>query len=284
MNMKKQRGSALAGLLMAVLVIVVVGYGLLWVFAKHSIVAENGMEVVVFDKPYFWGHEGVRPETLKAGTRSVEWFTTTGIPVAITPVTKSLQFDNLSTKDGTFLDFDTAITVTVTNPKNLIGTKGELWFENSLQKPWISAFRELIKQYTVDELLQDRTVMPKIEDALLSTLNDRAVKDKLDIKISDFNMGQGRPNKVVVAQMDESARAVQAATTWAKEELAQGARQKAEEARGEADKAYASKMGYSPEQVVQMAAITAYSKACEKDGAKCVIMAPGANPVIGLGK
>ncbi|MNV64892.1 FtsH protease regulator HflK [compost metagenome] len=195
-----------------------------------------------------------------------------------------MQFDNLSTKDGTFLDFDTSITYRVTDARGLIASKGVAWFENSLAKPWMSTFRELIKQYTVADLLQDTTIMVKIEADLLKTLNDRAKADGLAVTISDFNMGQGRPNKVVIAQMDETSRSVQAATTWQKEELAQGARQKSEEARGEADKAYAGKMHYTPEQVIQIAAINAYAKACEADGAKCVIMAQGATPVIGLGK
>jgi regulator of protease activity HflC (stomatin/prohibitin superfamily) len=284
MNMKKQRGNALAGLLLAVIVILVIGYGLLWVFGTRSVTADNGEEVVLIDKPYWFGDKGVRPTTMKTGDRQIVWWTTDAFGVVVTPVTQTMKFEDLSTKDGTFLDFDTSITIRVTDARGLIASKGQKWFENSLAKPWMSTFRELIKLYTVEELLQDTTVMVKIEAALLKTLNDRVVADGLAVTISDFNMGQGRPNKLVIAQMDETSRAVQAATTWAKEQAAQIARKAAETARGDADSAYALKMGYSPEQVVQMAAITAYSKACEKDGAKCVIMAPGATPVIGLGK
>jgi regulator of protease activity HflC (stomatin/prohibitin superfamily) len=221
---------------------------------------------------------------MKTGDRQIVWWTTDAVGVVVTPVTKTMQFDNLSTKDGTFLDFDTSITIRVTDARGLIASKGREWFANSLAKPWMSTFRELIKQYTVEQLLQDTTTMVKIEAALLQTLNDRADSDKLAVTISDFNMGQGRPNKTVIAQMDETSRAVQAATTWAKEELAQKARQKAEESRGEADKAYAAKMNYTPEQVIQIAAINSYSKACETAGTNCVIMAQGAAPVIGIGK
>lgn len=272
------------GLVIALAVVGAIAFGLTWAFGMHTVAADNGEEVVLVDKPFFWGHKGVRDYVLKTGDRQLEWYSTTAIPVVITPVSLNMPFENLSTKDGTFLDFDTSITVTVTDSKNLIGTKGAAWFENSLQKPWIATFRNLVKLYTVDQLLQDPAIMPLIEDQLLATLNDRAREDKLAIKISDFNMGQGKPNKVVVNQMDESAREVQAATTHAKAKIAQEARKAAEVARGEADSAYAAKMGYSPEQVVQMAAINAYSEACKQEGAKCVIMAPGANPVIGLGK
>lgn len=282
--MNKQRGSAGVGALLGLIVIVVVVYAAFWLFGTRSVTADNGEEVVLIDKPYFFGDKGVRPTTMKTGDRQIVWWTTDGVGVAVTPVTHSMQFDNLSTKDGTFLDFDTSITFRVTDARGLIASKGAKWFENSLAKPWMSTFRELIKLYTVEQLLQDTTTMVSIEEALLKTLNDRAKADGLAVTISDFNMGQGRPNKSVIGQMDETARAVQAATTWAKEELAQGARQKSEEARGEADKAYAAKMNYSPEQVIQLAAINAYAKACEADGAKCVIMAQGATPVIGLGK
>lgn len=281
-NSKSSAGFMLA-LIVALFFLAAAAFGLTWLFGMHTVSAENGEEVVLIDKPFFFGHKGVRDTVMKTGDRSLEFYSTTAIPVVVTPVTKSMQFENLSTKDGTFLDFDTSITVSVTDSRNLIGTKGEQWFENSLQKPWISTFRELVKAYTVDELLQDRTVMPNIEAELLDTLNQRATFDKLAIKISDFNMGQGRPNKVVVAQMDESAREVQAATTHAKAKLAQDARKEAELARGEADKAYAGKMNYTPEQVVQLSAINAYSEAC-KTGNKCIIMAPGAIPAITVGK
>lgn len=282
--MKLQRGSALIGALAGLIVILVVVYALFWMFGTRSVTADNGEEVVLIDKPYFFGDKGVRPGTMKTGDRQIVWWTTDAVGVVVTPVTQTMQFENLSTKDGTFLDFDTSITIRVTDARGLIASKGRDWFANSLAKPWMSTFRELIKLYTVEQLLQDTTVMVKIEAALLKTLNDRAVADNLAVTISDFNMGQGRPNKVVIAQMDETSRAVQAATTWAKEEAAQTARKASETARGDADSAYALKMGYSPEQVVQMAAITTYSEACKKEGAKCVIMAPGANPVIGLGK
>lgn len=280
----KQRGSAGLGLLGVLFIVVVIVFLGTWFGFMKYIVAENGQEVVLVDSPYFFGREGVREQVIKPGHREHVWRTTKGISVTVTPQTISMKFDDLSTKDGTFLDFDTSIQVQVINSQRLIASKGVKWFENSLQKPWTSTFRDLVKTYSVDELLTKPEIMADMEAKLLKTLNDRAVSDQLDIKISDFNMGQGRPNKVVIAQMDESSREVQAAVTYAKAKIAQDARKASEIARGDADIAYANKMNYSPEQVVQMAAIKAYSEACNRDGAKCVIMAPGTNPVIGLSK
>lgn len=269
--------------LLGLIAIGVIVFALFWMFGTRSVTADNGEEVVLIDKPYFFGDKGVRPGVMKTGDRQIVWWTTDAVGVIVTPVTQTMQFDNLSTKDGTFLDFDTSITIRVTDARGLIASKGAAWFENSLAKPWMSTFRELIKQYTVEELLQDTTTMVNIEAALLKTLNDRANTDGLAVTISDFNMGQGRPNKVVIAQMDETAREVQATTTHNKAKIAQDARKLSEQARGEADKAYAGKMDYTPEQVIQIAAINAYAKACET-GNKCVIMAAGANPGVNIGK
>lgn len=268
------------GLLGALLIFTVIISALVWFFGMRFITAENGHEVVLVDRPYFFGHEGVRETTLKPGSRSHEWKSTVGIPVIVTPQAMSVKFEDLSTRDGTFLDFDTSIQVQVTNARRLIATKGERWFENNLLKPWTSTFRDLVKVYTVDELLTKPEIMADMEDKLLKILNERAAQDGLDIKISDFNMGQGRPNASVIAQMDETSREVQAKITYDKAEAAQLSRKKSEEARGEADKAYAAKLGYSQEQVVQLEAIKAYAATCATS--KCIIMAPGATPTIGV--
>jgi len=284
MNMKKQRGSAVAGLIAAIAVILVIGYVLCWVFLKHSIVAENGVEVVIVDKPYFWGHEGVRKETLKPGSRSVEWRTTDGIEVPITPLTVQMQFEDLPTSDNVLLDFSTSLQVQVTDARELIVTKGANWFANNLQQPWSSEFRDQTKAHTMKEIMTDPKVAALMEKNLLEALTKRAATDGIAVRITDFNMGRGKPNPAVQEKLDATAAEQQRSTTLDATIVAEGKRATSEAARALADKAYADAMNYSPEQVVQLAAINAYAEACKKEGTNCVIMAPGANPVIGVGK
>lgn len=278
--MRNNRGHVIVWLIAALAALFVVAQVVIWVFFKHSIIAENGQEVVLVDRPYFWGAEGVRPYTLKSGSRSVEWLTTVGIPVNVLPERIELPFEDLPTKDNYLLDYTTSIQVRVTDARQLIQTKGEKWFDNNLMAPWQSTFRDLAKSYTMSQLLSDATVAADIEKALLQTLNDRAKADGLNVIITDFNMGRGRPNDKVVDQLDETAAEQQRSVTLVAKEAAEIQRKKAEKARAEADKEYADKMGYTAEQSLQVNAIKAYSDACAKS--TCVIMAPGAMPNISV--
>jgi len=58
----------------------VLGFFLTWLLFMHTEVAEPGQELVIVDKPYFFGHEGVRAETVKEG-RVLLFRTSTVVPV-----------------------------------------------------------------------------------------------------------------------------------------------------------------------------------------------------------
>lgn len=282
---KKQTGSAtglIIGTIVALVVTIILANVVIWVFFKESIIAENGEEVVLIDRPYFWGPEGVRHETLKPGTRSVEWKTTVGIPVNVLPQRIELRFEDLPTVDNYLLDFTTSIQVRVTNARDLIQNKGADWFVNNLQAPWQSAFRDLAKSYTMAQLMADAKVAADIESALLRLLNDKAKADGLPVVITDFNMGRGRPNPKVIEQLDQTAAEQQRSLTLIAAKNAEVERKNSENARAQADKEYGTQMGYTTEQNLQIAAIKAYSEACKVQGSTCVIMAPGAMPNISV--
>jgi regulator of protease activity HflC (stomatin/prohibitin superfamily) len=280
--MNNQRGNATVGLLGGFLLIFAVIYAFIWATFQYSVITENGYESVIVDRPYFWGHEGVRPETQKSGTRSREWNTTIAIPVQMTPQTIPMQFDDLPTSDNILLDFSTSIQVQVTDARKLIQNKGEEWFNNNLRQPWSSSFRDQTKAHTMTEIMTDPKVAAEMEKNLLVELNDRAKKDGISVIITDFNMGRGRPNEDVLSQMNKTAAEQQRAKTMDATDQAEIKRKKAEGSRADADQEYANKMKYTPEQVIQLAAINAYATACESKGASCIIMAPGANPGINV--
>lgn len=253
----------------------VLGLLFFWLF-MDSITVEAGHEVVVFDRPFFFGHEGVRKEPLVKG-RLVVFPTTYGVAVDMTPKTYPIKFNDLPTSDNSFLDFNTTIQVKVLDSVKLITEFREQWFENNLQRPYEAAFRDIAKSYTMTQIISSPKVSAEIELKILKILNDKVKADGIPVLVMDFNMGQGRPNAKVVDQMDDTVAKEQAEKTYFKTELAEKARKKSEEARANADKAYATTMNYSPEQLVQLRAIDKYSEACAKS--TCVIMSGGAMPV-----
>lgn len=277
----RSTGNIFASMFLVLFALLLGGYAFVWFFFQHSIITENGYETVIVDRPYFWGREGVRPETQKTG-RQREWNTTIGIPVSMTPQTIQMQFDDLPTKDNILLDFNTSIQVKVTDAHRLIATKGENWFDNNLRQPWSSAFRDLTKTYTMTEIMTSPSVAAEMETQLLRLLNDRAKKDALDVTVTDFNMGRGRPNQEVLAQMNNTAAEQQRSKTMVASEEAETKRKASEIARAEADKAYGLKMNYTTDQIIQLAAINSYAEACKSSGTQCIIMAPGANPGINI--
>lgn len=246
-----------------------------WLFFVKSIVTEPGFQTVLIDQPYL-SSGGVRPEPLSPG-RIVVFRTTQGIPVQVTPITYPQEFDDLPTKDNSLLNFQTSIQVKVTDPVKLISKFGERWYENNIMRPFTSAFRDITKNYSMTQIMSDSITAGVMEQKLIETMNAKAVADGIPVEIMDFNMGQGRPNNEVVAQMNQTIAQQQASKTYAEAKNAQDQRQESEKARAIADKAYADKMGFTAEQVIQLESINKYSAACIKSS--CVIMSGGAVPI-----
>lgn len=249
---------------------------LIFVIFVKSITVEAGHEAVIFDRPYVFGNEGPRAEPLRNG-RMLVWPSTYGVEVDMTPRTYPVMFNDLPTSDNSLLDFNTTIQVKVLDSVKLISHFREEWFQNNIQRPYEAAFRDISKEYTMTQIMSSPAVSREIESKLLKILNDKVKADGIPVVVMDFNMGQGRPNPEVVTQMNETVAQEQAAKTFQKTKAAQDARKASEQSRAEADKAYADKMHYTPEQLVQLRAIDKYSEACAKS--TCVIMANGAMPV-----
>lgn len=275
-NVYGGHGGFYGRLLAALLALSVVGLAAFFIFFVRSITVEAGHEVVIFDRPYWFGNEGVRQEPLRKG-RTLVWPTSYGVAVDVTPKAYPVKFNDLPTGDNSLLDFNTTIQVKVLDSVKLITEFREEWFQNNLQRPYEAAFRDISKEYTMTQIMSDPNVSREIESKLLKILNEKAKADGIPVVVMDFNMGQGRPNDEVVTQMNETVAQEQAAKTFQKAKAAQDARKASEESRAAADKAYADKMNYTPEQLVQLRAIDKYSEACIKS--TCVVMANGAVPV-----
>lgn len=248
---------------------------IMWLFFMKSIVTEAGYQTVLVDQPFF-GDGGVRPRPMEPG-RMVVFRTTQGIPVQSTPITYAERFGDLPTKDNSLLNFQTSIQVKVTDPVLLISKFGENWYENNIVRPFTSSFRDITKSKTMTQIMSDPQTSQEMEQKLIAIMNEKVRGDGIPVVVMDFNMGQGRPNDEVVDQMNQTIAQQQASKTYVEAKNAQDQRKESEIARAVADKAYADKMNFTPEQVIQLEAINKYSAACTKSS--CVIMSGGAVPI-----
>lgn len=246
-----------------------------WLFFMKSIVTEAGYQTVLVDQPFF-GDGGVRPKPMEPG-RMVVFRTTQGIPVQSTPITYAERFGDLPTKDNSLLNFQTSIQVKVTDPVMLISKFGENWYENNIVRPFTSSFRDITKSKTMTQIMSDPQTSQEMEQKLIAIMNEKVRGDGIPVVVMDFNMGQGRPSDEVVDQMNQTIAQQQASKTYIEAKNAQDQRKESEIARAVADKAYADKMNFSPEQIIQLESINKYSAACIKSS--CVIMSGGAVPI-----
>lgn len=279
--MKKQSGFGLIEVFLSLTGIAIAGVLIMFTFFMHSIVTEDGFETVLLDQPYF-GKGGIREEPQKPG-RIFVFKTTKGIAVDMRPLSIPVPFEDLPTNGNGMLDFKTSVQVRVTDSVSLIKGFGLDWFNNNLRSPYESSVRDISKAYTMTQIMSDAIIAGNIETSLMGVLANKVKEDKLPIVVMDFNLGQGRPNPKVVDQMDKTNAAQQESLTYIEADNAEKKRLISERSRAAADSAYAKKMGYTPEQVIQMEAISKYSAACAVAGSNCVIMTGGAVPVT-LGK
>jgi regulator of protease activity HflC (stomatin/prohibitin superfamily) len=241
-----------------------------WAFFMHTEVAEPGYEQVIVDKPYFFGHEGVRDETLKEG-RILLFNTSTTVPVRMTPQSIPVKFDDFSSADNILLDFESTIQYRVTDPIKLISKFGVDWFENNLLRQYTAIVREAIKKKTMTEMMSDRTAAVDVDNEVTTALVALVKEATLPIEVIGVSMGRAKPNDNVLAQINETAAQQQRQKTLVAATLAEGEREKEQVAKAKADNAYRNAMSLSPDMFIQLEKIKRYADACHKAGTICII-------------
>ncbi|QWT21900.1 SPFH domain-containing protein [Bacillus sp. NP157] len=248
--------------------------------ACHSVSVDPGTESVLVDKPYLFGHGGVRPEPVKEG-RIITWASTSDINVVMTPQTVHVVFDDFSSKDNILLDFDTALQFRVTDSVKLVEQYGAMgWFKNNIQSQYASIVREAVKGQTMSDMMSSPTTAAEVDKEVTTAIRG-LVKDRgLPIEILDVTLGRARPNENVLQQMNETAAQQQRQKTLVAATAAEEQRAKEQEARAVADNAYRNKLGMSIEQYSAVTIATINADAC-KAAKECYITPAGANVLVG---
>ena len=234
-------------------------------------------EVVLVEQPWFFGHGGVDDKPLSTGFEWI-WASTKPIPFKIVPIKHEVNMNDLFSDDNTPLDFHTIIITQIVQGKSpiLLKNYGENWFDTNLYNYYCNLVRDNISQHSPFDLMSNRAILNEIDDKVMKAMQkhiSELSKDKeFPVIIRQVTIGKASPNKEQLAEMNKTARAVQAKQTQEREVEVQLAREKAERQRAKADKAYMEEMHLSPSDFISLKWIETIQ---EKQGANIDVVVGG---------
>lgn len=246
-----------------------IAYGVTWVAFMHTETVEPGHHGVIVDKPYFWGHEGVRKDPLIEG-RILLWRTSSLHSVRMTPQSIPVKVDDYSSSDNILLDFETTIQFQVTEAARLVNDFGDGWFDNNIKQQYLAIVRDAVKKRTMTAMMSDVKTAQDVDSEITVALGALIKEAKLPIVLRGVSMGRAKPNDAVLLQMNETAAQQQRQKTLVAATAAEIDRKKEQVAKAEADNAYRNAMGLSPDMFIQLESIKRWTEACMK-AATCVV-------------
>lgn len=230
---------------------------------------DAGHEVVLIDKPWFFGHGGVESDSVKTG-RTWAAFTTEGVDVYMQPQKFEAELPDTMTSDGVPITFHAITVLKVNDAVSLIKNFGPDWYKNNLEQPFMTMVRQAVRKRGMNETAISTTALDAIDDEIRLALV-QFIKDKgLPVQLITMTVGRANPPDAIKNQRVETAAQEQRVQTEKQIKLAEDQRKSAEESRAAADNAYRLALGLSPEQYVQLKRIEMESKVCS-DG-KCTFI------------
>jgi len=256
-------------------------------FACASVQVDPGQEAVLTDKPYFFGHNGVRPQPVGTG-RAWVWYSTDATMVDIKPVQYSEEFKDMMSKDDVPMRFSTFLQTRALNTPQLIEKWGPDWYEKNVKEPYRSIVRNLCAEYSMQELVSRAAVDMTMGEEAKSQIEDIIKKKGIPVEIQMSVIGKISPRDEVMAAITATATQQQMQLTEQERMKTQQFRQGAETERAKADSAYMAAMGLSPDLFVKLEGIKSFERAVDacSSSRNCTLMLvpPNASAVLPNGK
>jgi regulator of protease activity HflC (stomatin/prohibitin superfamily) len=214
-------------------------------------------EAVLIYQPWIFGHGGVDKNPVQTGLTWCALSTHSEI-FKITPQRYDVEFDDIMSNDNTPLDYATYITLQVIPGKSPILMKnyGVDWFKNNIEAVYRNFVREEISKYSPFDLMSNREVCNQIDYSVKTKLESHiqslSAKKEFPVECREVITGRAKPNDKQLAEMNNTAAAIQAKQTQQRIAEKEEARKKAEIARAEADQAYMNEMRLSPDQFITL--------------------------------
>jgi regulator of protease activity HflC (stomatin/prohibitin superfamily) len=230
---------------------------------------DAGHEVVLIDKPWFFGHGGVEAEPVKTG-RTWAAFTTEGVDVYMQPQRFEAELPDTMTSDGVPITFHAIVTLRVVDSVSLIKNFGPDWYKNNVEQPFAQLVRQAVRKRGMNETAISTTALDAIDaeirDGLLAFIKEKS----LPVQLVTMTVGRANPPDAIKNQRIETAAQEQRVQTEKQIKLAEDQRKAAEESRAAADNAYRQALGLSPEQYVQLKRIEMERAVCNEG--KCTFI------------
>lgn len=240
----------------------------------HSAAPDADEECVLTYQPVIWGKGGIDMEAVPTGLTWC-WFSTHVDTFKIVPIKHQVNMDDLMSNENTPLDFHTVIITQIQKGKSpvLLQNYGKNWFDTNIYNYYCKRVREYVSKYSPFDLLSNREVLNDIDVNLLNEMRlyvDSLSKEaEFPIIIKEIIIGRAIPNAEQLAEMNNTARAIQAKQTQEREAEVQVAREKAERLRAQADKAYREELGLSSQDFISLKWIETIA---EKQGANIDVL------------
>lgn len=231
-------------------------------------------EAALMMQPWFFGHGGVAQEPVSGGLSWVA-YSTTPIYFKVVPVKHQVNMDDLFSDDNTPLDFHTVVITQIKEGKSpvLLKNYGKDWFNTNIYNYYCNLVRDHISQHSPFDLMSNRSTLNEIDAKVLKQMQDyvkRLSEDKeFPVVIKQVTIGKATPNKEQLAEMNKTAKAVQAKQTQERLAEVEKAREAAERQRAKADKAYREELGLSTSEFINLKWIETISA---KSGANIDVM------------
>lgn len=231
--------------------------GVVLLSSCHKVAPNAGEEAVLIEKPWFFGHGGVVDEPVSTGLTWC-WLSTSHETFKVIPVKHDIKMDDLFSDDNTPLDFHTIIITQVEKGKSpiLLQNYGKDWFNTNLYNYFCNLVRDHISQHSPFDLMSNRGVLNEIDAKILAQMQayvaELSKNKEFPILIKEVTIGKATPNAEQLAEMNKTARVVQARQTQEREVEAQLAREKAERQRAKADKAYMEEMHLNAQDFINL--------------------------------
>lgn len=225
----------------------------------HWVAPSADEDAVLIYHPMLWGHGGVDDEAVTTGLAWC-WWSTASETFKIVPEKHQVNMEDLISNDNTPLDFHTVIVTQIKPGKTpiLLQNYGVTWFDTNIYNHFCNRVRDYVSQHSPFDLMSNREVLNDIDTKVLKEMQDYVAQlskeAELPVVIKTVIIGKAIPNAEQLAEMNKTAKAVQAKQTQEREAEVQIAREKAERQRAIADKAYQQEMGLSAQQFIQLKA------------------------------
>ncbi|HKT74844.1 MAG TPA: SPFH domain-containing protein [Steroidobacteraceae bacterium] len=237
--------------------------------ACSSYAPDAGHEIVLVQKPLFFGHGGIASQPVQTG-RTFTAITTDGVDVEMRPQRFEAELPDTMTSDGVPISFHAIVTLQVVDSVALIKNFGQGWYRNNVEQPFAQFVRQAVRKHGMNETAISTTALDAIDAEIRDDLVAFIKEKELPVKLVTMTVGRANPPDAIKSQRIETAAQEQRVQTEKQIKLAEDQRKAAEEARAAADNAYRLAIGLSPEQYVQLKRIEMERAVCAEG--KCTFI------------